>query len=122
MPLNEFLSRLKESEAISFDETMEIINKHYDYTPCEFQNGNGMDRLTNKPDDNQGSCKIFAFAKLHDLSEELTLSLFGDFYRKDVLEHPNGTNHANIRTFMKYGWIGIKFFATALSSRKTTAN
>ena len=108
MQLNEFLARLKKSEPISFDETMEVIDHYYKYTPCEFQNGEGKDLLTNKSGENQGSCKIFAFGKLHSLSEELTLSLFGDFYRKDVLEHPNGTNHANIRIFLKYGWKGIK--------------
>ena len=122
MSLNEFLSRLKQSEAISFDETMDVINEHYDYTPCEFQNGEGKDRLTNGPDENQGSCKIFAFAKLHNLSEELTLSLFGDFYRKDVLKQPKGKNHANIRTFLKYGWRGIKFVSNPLSSRQTSAS
>ena len=29
--------------------------------------------------------------------------------RKDVLEHPDATDHANIRAFMKVGWDGVKF-------------
>ena len=122
MQLNDFLGRLKKNEAISFDETMGTIDEHYTYTRCEFHNGQGDDQLTNMPGENQGSCKIFAFAKLHNLSKELTLSLFGDFYSKDVLEQPNGTTHANIRMFMKYGWAGIKFVSNALSSRNTPAS
>ena len=35
--------------------------------------------------------------------------MFGDYYRKDVLEHPDGTDHANIRAFMEVGWDGVKF-------------
>jgi len=119
MPLNNFLSRLKNNELISFEETMEVIDKHYDYTPCEFENGEGKHRLINRAGENQGSCKIFAFAKLHNLNEEMTLALFGDFYRKDVLEQPNGTSHANIRTFLKYGWKGIRFGSNALSTQNS---
>ena len=38
------------------------------------------------------------------LPNNATLWLFGDFYRKDVLENPDGTDHANIRAFMEGGW------------------
>ena len=32
-----------------------------------------------------------------------------DYYRKDVLEDPDGDSHANIRAFMKGGWDSVKF-------------
>ena len=32
-----------------------------------------------------------------------------DYYRKDVLEDPDGDSHANIRAFMKGGWESVKF-------------
>jgi len=40
--------------------------------------------------------------------------LFGDFYRKDVLGDLQGTNHQNIRNFMKTGWEGINFHRESL--------
>ena len=52
---------------------------------------------------------IFSFAKKLGLNEKNTLFLFGDFYRKDVLGDLQGTNHQNIRNFMKTGWEGINF-------------
>jgi hypothetical protein len=42
------------------------------------------------------------------------LACFGSYYRKDVLENPNGTDHQNIRNFMNRGWEGISFEKEAL--------
>ena len=116
MKIEQFLER-NSSAKVSFDETMSVISEHYQYHPTVFSNGIDSDRLINNAGTNEGSCKIFAFAKLHGLDKEQTLNLFGDFYHLEVLEHAGGTGHQNIRNFMKYGWKGIYFEATALSSK-----
>ena len=106
MNLDQFLTTLKNTpDEIAFDDTISVIEKLYDFTPVAFSNGD----LNNEAGQNSGSCKIFAFAKLQELSEELTLHCFGDYYRKDVLENPQGTDHRNIRNFMKSGWKEIHF-------------
>lgn len=111
MNIQTFLDQLNTSEnSISFTDTMSVIDANYEFTPCEFTNGS----LTNAANQNNGSCKIFAFAKLHNLAESLTLQCFGDYYRKDVLEHPEADDHQNIRNFMHTGWSGITFNAPAL--------
>lgn len=51
---------------------------------------------------------------MNNLSEKDTLALFGDFYRNDVLQNPEGEDHQNIRNFIKYGWNGIQFTEDAL--------
>ena len=56
--------------------------------------------------ENSGSCKIFAFAQLHHLDEASTLACFGAYYRDDVLKHPQGSDHQNIRQFINTGWQG----------------
>jgi hypothetical protein len=111
MELTEFLEKLNAYPTeISFAETMEVIKENYNYQPTAFTNG----ELQSAAATNEGSCKIFSFAKLHNLSEEKTLQLFGDYYRVDVLDNPQGTDHGNIRNFMKFGWKGIKFEGLAL--------
>ena len=47
-----------------------------------------------------GSSKILSLGRLAGLSEQETLCLFGQFY-KDVVANPSGTDHPNIRNFMK---------------------
>jgi HopJ type III effector protein len=115
MTLEKFLAKLTQDEPVSFHETIIIITENYYYQPTEFSNGLNDDILVNSAGTNEGSCKIFAFAKLHHLSQQQTLSLFGDFYRTDVLLNSNGTDHQNIRTFMRYGWEGIHFISNALT-------
>jgi len=106
MTLEQFLTTLKSTpEKITFDDTISLIEELYDFTPTAFQNGD----INNEAGQNNGSCKIFAFAILQELPEELTLHCFGDYYRKDVLENPEGTDHQNIRNFMKSGWEEIDF-------------
>ena len=116
MSLNTFIAKIRQQEKVSFQETIAVITAAYRYQPTEFFNGLGADRLCNAAGSNEGSCKIFAFARLHDLSPEQTLSLFGDYYWQDVLQHPEGLDHQNIRTFMRYGWAGIAFSGEALSA------
>lgn len=108
---------IKQPEAVEFDEVMQVISQHYDYTPSRFTNGKGEMMVVNEAGSNEGSCKIFAFALMNNLNPEQTLACFGRFYREDVLLHPIGTDHANIRNFMQYGWDGIDFSSTALIAK-----
>ena len=114
MPLQEFLSAVKNDEWFSFDEVISVILAHYDYQPTEFTNGLGTDCLFNAAGNNEGSCKIFAFALINGLSKEQTLNLFGAYYRHDVLENPNGEDHHNIRRFIRDGLAGLCFKGSAL--------
>ena len=99
-----------EPEHVSFDDVISTIENEHVFTPCQFTNG----KLINVAGENSGSCKIFAFAKLHNLSAEQTLHCFGDYYRKDVLNQPNDNNHQNIRNFINTGWDGIHFSSSPL--------
>lgn len=118
MPINQLIEKIKnQPESISFTEVIETIDEYYEYTPREFSNGLNESLITNAAGTNEGSCKIFAFAQLNQLNQNETLACFGDYYRKDVLENPDTDDHANIRTFMIYGWDGIKFEAPALVAR-----
>lgn len=112
MSLNDFLTKVKAGEQVDFNDTIACILKNYVYSPTAFKNGN----TENAAGQNEGSCKIFAFAKLHDLTQEQTLSLFGDYYRIDVLQHPDATDHQNIRQFIQHGWSEIKFENEALTT------
>lgn len=117
MSLTTFLEKVKNEQEISFDETISIITDNYNYQPTEFSNGLDTQLLINAAGSNEGSCKIFAFAQLNQLNQQQTLSLFGDFYRKDVLEDLAGTGHQNIRNFMQYGWDGIVFSQSPLTKK-----
>lgn len=100
----------KAPERINFTAVIEYIDEHYDFIPTQFTNG----ETINEPNKNNGSCKVFSFAKLNDLSKDETLALFGKYYREDVLKNPEGTDHQNIRNFMKFGWDGISIDGNAL--------
>lgn len=101
-------------QTIQFNDVITLIEKLYAFTPTAFTNGD----LVNEEGQNNGSCKIFAFAKKHSLSKEATLQCFGAYYRKDVLENPEGVDHQNIRNFMKHGWEKVRFSSQPLQSRK----
>lgn len=105
MTLADFLTQIKAKNAVNFADTIAVINENYSYQPTAFRNG----EFENAAGQNEGSCKIFAFAKLQKLNETETLQLFGDYYRVDVLEHSDGSDHQNIRQFMQHGWAGILF-------------
>ena len=100
-------------ETITFPEVIAHIDANYDFTPTRFTNGTAV----NEADQNNGSCKIFSFAKLHGLTQDQTLALFGDYYRLDVLGNPSGTDHQNIRNFILLGWEGILFEGEALKEK-----
>ena len=107
--LKDFLNKIKNSESVSFPETIAHIDENYTFTPTTFKNGNQI----NNAGENNGSCKIFAFAQLQQFTKEETLGLFGDFYQ-DVVNTPDATDHQNIRNFMIFGWDGIQFESAAL--------
>ncbi len=115
MSLASFLEKVKNNEAVGFNETIAVITENYHYQATEFSNGLGERLLINSAGTNEGSCKIFAFAQLNQLDQQQTLNLFGDYYRLDVLNKPDGTDHQNIRNFMQYGWEGIRFNGAALT-------
>lgn len=118
MTITELLDRLQATPGdIDFTAVIRVIDDHYRYTPTAFRNGLGADRLENAAGENQGSCKIFAFAQLQQLDVQATLACFGQYYRDAVLSDPGGTSHGNIRRFMKYGWDGIAFDRPALQAR-----
>ncbi len=112
MTLQDFLSRLGTDNSLDFEDTIATIAAHYDYQPTAFDNG----PVHNDAGQNEGSCKIFAFARLNDLDQDRTLACFGRFYR-DVLATPEGTDHGNIRAFMEHGWNGIRFDGKALTEK-----
>lgn len=108
------MSRVTQGQRVEFEETMAVIQQYFVYQPIRFSNGAGADQIINEAGTNEGSCKIFAFAQLHQLSKEFTLTLFGEYYWSDVMQNPNGTNHQNIRNFIKYGWDHIRMDGQAL--------
>jgi HopJ type III effector protein len=104
--MHKLIQKIKQTpEAISFDEVMAVIDEHYNFNPSAFING----KLKNLQNENNGSCKLFSFAKLQELTELQTLACFGQYYRNDVLKNPQGNDHQNIRNFIKTGWSAIKF-------------
>ena len=118
LSLQTLLQALAKSPAtIDFNDVISAINEHYDYTPTPFTNGIGEHKIVNEAGKNEGSCRIFYFAKLHNLDKEQTLACFGKYYRDDVLKNPLGSDHTNIRKFMEYGWMGICFDGVALRAK-----
>ena len=117
MTVEQFLDLIRSEESIEFEQTMAVIDEHFDYTPTQFYNGKGEARVSNEAGQNGGSCKIFAFAQMQGLDQQQTLRLFGRFYAEDVLLHPEGNDHANIRNFIRFGWEGIEFSGQALQPR-----
>ena len=114
MTIREFKTKLKTTPtAISFKETMQVIEDHYKFNPTVFTNGDTI----NNAGENNGSCKLFAFAMHQEFTKEATLLCFGEHYQS-VLEDKNGTSHQNIRNFMQTGFNGLSFENEALTLKK----
>ncbi len=114
MNLNELKQALQQQpEQVEFTDTMAVIDAEYDFTPTAFSNG----ELNNAAGENTGSCKIFAFARLQDLTPAQTLACFGGYYREQVLANPTGQDHQNIRNFIKHGWAGIHYEGQPLTPK-----
>ncbi len=112
--IEDFITRLNQSpHTIEFEDTMAAVEAYYNYIPTGFKNGS----IYNEPGTNEGSCKLFAFSMVNKLTEIQTLHCFGNYYRCDVLAHPNNTDHQNIRNFMQTGWQGIAFDKDALKPK-----
>ena len=92
-------------ESIEFAEVIALVDSSFIFTPTSFTNG----EVTNAANTNNGSCKLLALGQYLKLSEAQTLALFGAFYRDDVLQHPDGDDHANIRNFRVTGHNGVSF-------------
>lgn len=113
MKIAAFITKLRNTPtAITFQDTMDVIDTQYNFEPVSFSNG----EIMNEAGQNSGSCKLFSFAKLQNLSKEETLYCFGTYY-KSVLDTPEDTDHQNIRNFMKTAWEGISFSGTALTKK-----
>lgn len=100
------------ADDVSFEQVMQVVSDNYSYTPASFSNGD----LLNDAGTNEGSCKIFYFAKLNKLTEQQTLACFGRYYHEDVLQNPQGSDHGNIRNFIKTAWQGVEFQSVALKA------
>lgn len=116
MMLENFLALVRRGDTPAFNDTQRIIVEHYSYRPTAFQNG----PVANAAGQNEGSCRLFAFARLHGLTAAQTLALFGEHYR-EVLNDPQGAGHANIRAFIEHGWPGVVFQGEPLTSRPGSA-
>jgi len=109
--LTNLLSVLKHG-AKTFKDVITHIETEYTHQPTAFKNGEAY----NTAEQNQGSAKVFSFAKLNNLSEDDTLQLFAEHYQS-VLDQPTATDHQNIRQFMANGWAGIAFEGEALTAK-----
>ena len=116
MTPQEFTLALHAGAPFDFEDTIAVIQEHFDYTPTRFKNGLSETAIINEAGKNEGSCKIFAFAQFMNLDADTTLKCFGHFYQ-DVLNTPEGNDHLNIRNFMKDGWAGIAFQSLALTPK-----
>ena len=105
------IQKLKDN-SLPFKAVTEFIDTYYQHQPTAFKNGEAYNEATQ----NQGSARVFAFARLHDLGKEDTLHLFAEHYQS-VLNNPEGTDHQNIRQFMAHGWAGVVFEGQALLPR-----
>lgn len=112
MTVLELIKKVKEAEVLKFSDVLDTMNASYDFSPTKFTNGN----VSNEENTNNGSCKVFSFAKIHQLNTIESLFLFGEHYQK-VLKTPTENDHQNIRNFIKFGWEGIHFEKDALQEK-----
>ncbi len=109
--LSGFLTAI-EGDAHPFAATLAFINQWFDFTPTAFRNG----KVANSAEQNQGSCRVLAFALLNRLSAEQALKCFGEHYR-DVLATPGADNHHNLRRLQAEGLVDIDFDRQPLRSK-----
>ncbi len=111
MTPNTLSSTIKtDASSVNFNDVITLIDSLYNFTETAFTNGS----QKNNAGENNGSCKIFAFAKLQSFNKEETLACFGQYYQ-DVLNTPEKSDHQNIRQFIQNGWDGIVFSGEALT-------
>ena len=113
LSLTDYITALTDNAAsLTFEDTLAVIDANYDFMPTTFKNG----PVENAAGTNNGSCKVFSFAKLHGLTQDQTLAMFAQHYQ-NVLDNPEGDAHANIRAFMDTGFDGVAFEGEALASK-----
>ncbi|TDS07523.1 HopJ type III effector protein [Sphingobacterium paludis] len=100
------------TKRIQFTDVIAHIDNLYQHTATAFSNG----EASNTAHQNQGSAKVFAFARINSLSKADTLLLFAEHYQA-VLNSPTGTDHQNIRQFSQHGWEGIVFEGDVLVAK-----
>ena len=106
-----FADKIKRGESVTFKETIDFLDTHYFYFEVPFKNG----PLYSKPNENTGTAKILSFGLMTRMTEAQTLAMFGEIYRN---LSPDGTDHANIRQFIKTGFAGVSFeTGLAISSK-----
>ena len=111
--MKEELSNLiaaSKSNTLAFVDVIKFIETYYQHQPTAFKNGGAYNEATQ----NQGSAKVFALAHINCLDAVSTLYLFAEHYHA-VVANPEGTDHQNIRQFMKHGWPGVIFEGEALT-------
>ena len=93
MTEHDLLQQLRNApQSLVFADMLAVIDSHYAFTPTGFRNGS----THNDAGQNNGSCKVFAFARHHQLDAATTLGLFAEHYRS-VLATPDGSDHAKRR-------------------------
>lgn len=111
---------LNEKNVWPFSATIFHIHSHFHYIPTSFYIGCSNSLTKNKVGENEGSAKIFAFAKLMEYNTTETLALFGEYYQ-EVLDDPDGDNHQNIRTLIKCGIENVTFEISSCLTRRNTS-
>ena len=68
-----------EPHRITMEQTMDAVEEMCDVTPVPFSVGD----VNSQAGQNMGSAKVLSFGKMLNLDEEMTLHLFGSFYRDE---------------------------------------
>lgn len=105
------------ADDLTMEEVLEMINTHYETQLLEYTVGD----VVNKQGENEATGHILSYAALSNMDKETTLKLWGQHYRA-VLANPDGTDHANIRNFMKFGWEGVPFENGIALTRKNVGD
>lgn len=84
--------------------TVAAIGSIYDVPQQAFSVGDHH----NNVGENTGSLAILGFAKANHLAPAQVMAMFAEA-GEEVLADPGGTDHANIRAFMKHGLDGVTF-------------
>lgn len=116
MNYDQFLEQARQSKSLEFSQVMAVIDDQFAYSATAFSNGLADRKQQNEAGQNEGSCKLLAFARICQFNQQQTLNLFGEHYR-DVLSDPDGVSHQNIRAFMVDGWDGVCFDAEPLKRK-----
>jgi hypothetical protein len=92
---NQHFRKIKYNARIHFAETIAVIEQHYDFEPTALRMVLNTMLLVKTQD-----LVKYLFCRNARLQKQ-TLACFGAYYFEDVIGNPNGTDHQNIRNFMK---------------------